>query len=163
MCIVMCMRGMLDLISPIFTNFPTPIHTGLAKCCVWFLCIYLNMLTLSLGNRSVVVWHSHTSAKCSIAHPQNCTKCPCNSTKTTIYVYMQDERIIETRNLYKVGCIIIAIFSSLSTQSPGIISNGKDMEADPNNNYMQAHQCKTGCVYHCAQRRCSGCTPHMYL
>ena len=81
---VMCMRSMLDLIPPIFTNFPTPIHTGLAKCCVWFLCIYLNMLTLSLRNRSVVVWHSHTSAKCSIAHPWNCTKCPCNSTNICI-------------------------------------------------------------------------------
>ena len=67
---------------------------------------------------------------------------------------MQDGRIIETGNLCKVGCIIIAISLSLSlsTQSPGIISNGKDMEADRNNNYMQAHQCKTGCVYHCAQR-----------
>ena len=33
-CIVMCVRGMLDLISPpppVFTNFPTPIHTGLCR------------------------------------------------------------------------------------------------------------------------------------
>ena len=74
-------------------------------------------------------------------------------------MYMQDKRIIETGNLYKVGCIIIAISLSLSLSMslPLLIIPGNFVEPDPNNNYMQPHQCKAGCVYHCAQRGCSGC------